>query len=227
MRISAIIAIFVITLVTGMFPESLGFCKRKTGDDVISLRVQNEPLGDVLQTISEMTGHLFILERKWENLPVSASFQNLSLHRGMQRILKDLNNAIIYGSDGEITIFIKDKSSLRTMADNDSAAQTAQGEEASAVDSSLLTESSAPVHEPLNQPTEGQIQESPEQFPESLGKKSKPEFSLPPEEIQSSANDSGAGVKQDSPEPSVVPAVPDTETAIDGSQPKIGQRQEP
>ena len=126
-----------------------------------------------------------------------------------------------------VIVLVVMMASFFSMADNDAAAQTAQGEEASAVDSSLLTESSAPVHEPLNQPTEGQIQESPEQFPESLGKKFKPEFGLPPEENQISANDSGAGVKQDSPEPSVVPAVPDTETAIDGSQPEIGQRQEP
>ena len=216
-RMTSIALLCVIPLFTGMFPVSPGICEMKTGDDLISLHVQNKALGEVLQAISEMTGYLFVIDGKWEDLPVSTSFQNLALHSGLQRILKNLNNAIIYSSDGEITIVIydTDRAPLGTIPyndknaqDNDQTARAALEADAPASDSILLAESGEPVAEPLSPPTEGRDQESPEQIPEPAAEESKPEIGIPPEETQSmpeenrSAADSGsAGMQQRPPEP--------------------------
>ena len=65
----------------------------------ISLKVKNQPLGDVLKIISLDTGFKFNLNDKWSSYPVNASIENMPLHRGLKLILKGLNHAIIYESD--------------------------------------------------------------------------------------------------------------------------------
>jgi hypothetical protein len=83
--------------------------KASSGDDLISLNVQDIPLGDVLDQISESTGYEFIIDASWTSLPVSASLTNVPLHNGLKRILGALNNAIIYSGDGKIRIIIYEK----------------------------------------------------------------------------------------------------------------------
>ncbi len=84
---------------------------RFPGDDPISLNVKNEPLGDVLDKITEATGYEFSISESWADLPVTASFKDLPLHKGLKRILANTNNAIIYGAKGKIKIVIYDKAS--------------------------------------------------------------------------------------------------------------------
>jgi hypothetical protein len=79
------------------------------GEELISLTVKDEPLGDVLYKLSTATGYNISLDDKWQNYRVTASFKDISLHKGLKRILKDLNSAIIYVSNKKIRIMIYDK----------------------------------------------------------------------------------------------------------------------
>jgi hypothetical protein len=84
---------------------------RFAGDDPISLNVKNEPLGDVLAKIAETTGYQISVSESWADMPVTATFKDLPLQKGLKRILGNTNNAIIYGAGGRIKIVIYDKAS--------------------------------------------------------------------------------------------------------------------
>jgi type II secretory pathway component GspD/PulD (secretin) len=77
-----------------------------TGDEPVTLNVQDKPLGEVLQTISKETGYEFIIAKEWLDFTVSASFHALPLHKALKRIFGDLSNAIVYGADKKIKIII-------------------------------------------------------------------------------------------------------------------------
>lgn len=57
--------------------------KDATADSQISLTAQNEPLGDVLETLTRDTGYRFNLNGKWKAYPVSATINGLSLEKGL------------------------------------------------------------------------------------------------------------------------------------------------
>ncbi len=77
-----------------------------TADPLISLTVQNEPLGDVLDTIARDTGYRFNLNGKWKAHPVSATINGLSLEKGLKRLLRSLNHSIVWESDKIVTITV-------------------------------------------------------------------------------------------------------------------------
>jgi hypothetical protein len=88
-------------------------CENSIAEELISLDIKNKPLGEVLEDISAETGYQFSIDESWNKFPVTASIKNEPLHRGLQRILRNLNNAVIYGSDGtiKIKIYEREKSS--------------------------------------------------------------------------------------------------------------------
>jgi len=75
----------------------------------ISLKVKNQPLGDVLEIITLDTGFKFKLNDPWSTYPVNTSIENMPLHRGLKLILQGLNHTIIYGSDKGIKIVVYGK----------------------------------------------------------------------------------------------------------------------
>jgi hypothetical protein len=77
-----------------------------TGDPRISLTADNEPLGDVLATITRDTGYRFTLDRKWQDHPVSATIGGLPLEQGLKRLLRSLNHTIIWDADRTVTIMV-------------------------------------------------------------------------------------------------------------------------
>ncbi|MEJ2655782.1 MAG: hypothetical protein P8012_01110 [Desulfobacterales bacterium] len=79
------------------------------GNELISLTAKDEPLGDVLKKVSAATGYEIILDNNWQSYPVSISLDKVSLQKGLKRILKDLNNVIVYVSSKKINIIIYDK----------------------------------------------------------------------------------------------------------------------
>ena len=83
--------------------------KTHSGDELISLTAKEEPLADVLKKISMSTGYEIILDDNWRSYPVTVSLEEIPLNRGLKRILKDLNNAIVYVSSKKIEIIIYDK----------------------------------------------------------------------------------------------------------------------
>jgi len=80
--------------------------KDATADSLISLTAQNEPLGDVLETITRDTGYRFNLNGKWKAYPVSATINGLSLEKGLKRLLRSLNHSIVWESDKTVTITV-------------------------------------------------------------------------------------------------------------------------
>jgi hypothetical protein len=73
--------------------------QKVTADPLISLTVHNEPLGDVLASLTRDTGYRFNLNRKWRTHPVSATIGNLTLEQGLKRLLRSLNHTIIWEAD--------------------------------------------------------------------------------------------------------------------------------
>jgi hypothetical protein len=77
-----------------------------TADPMISLTAQNEPLGDVLETITRDTGYRFNLNGKWKAHPVSATINDLPLEKGLKRLLRSLNHSIVWESERLVTITV-------------------------------------------------------------------------------------------------------------------------
>lgn len=99
-----------LTLVSVMLPiPSLAGTETHTADELISLTVKDEPLGDVFKKISMATGYEISLDTKWQSYRVTASLEAVSLHKGLKQILRNLNSVIIYGSSRTIQIIIYDK----------------------------------------------------------------------------------------------------------------------
>jgi hypothetical protein len=78
-------------------------------EPLINLTVKNEPLGEVLETLSRDTGYQFKLARRWENYAVSATIHDLPLEQGLKRLLRSLNHTIVWESDKIVTIKVYDR----------------------------------------------------------------------------------------------------------------------
>jgi len=107
--IAADIYLFLTVLFLMLPIGSFAGSSANTGDELISLTAENEPLGDVLNKISMATGYEIVLDHDWRNYPVSVALEKVPLHKGLKRILKDLNNVIVYVSSKKIKIIIYDK----------------------------------------------------------------------------------------------------------------------
>ena len=89
-----------------LFMPLLGKASDSIADEILSIDVKAQPLGEVLEDISAELGCRFSIHDSWEDFPITASFKNEPLHRGLKKILRKLNNAVIYGSDGTVRIMI-------------------------------------------------------------------------------------------------------------------------
>jgi type II secretory pathway component GspD/PulD (secretin) len=107
------------------------------GDELISLNFEERPLGEVLAMITKITGHAFIIDAQWLDMPVSISTQAAPLHKVLKYIFTDINNAIIYKSDGSIKIIVyseipekdKESESQETASPEESASPPATEQE--------------------------------------------------------------------------------------------------
>jgi hypothetical protein len=75
-------------------------------DNLITISVQNMPLGEVLEKIEEATDLKFILDEQWKDIPVSVTLDKAPLDKALKRILVNLNNVIIYGSNDQVKIVV-------------------------------------------------------------------------------------------------------------------------
>ena len=103
------LALLLLMGAAGLFISTPGLCGRTVAEEIISLDLVEQPLGEVLDDITAATGYRFIFDESWENFLISASIKNEPLHKGLKRILGKLNNAIIYSSDRTIKIIIFDE----------------------------------------------------------------------------------------------------------------------
>jgi len=120
-HIALTIILFLATL--SLFLSMLSSAANETnaGDELISLTVKDEPLGDVLYKVSMATGYDISLDNKWRNYRVTASLEEIPLHKGLKRILRNLNSIIIYVSSKKIKIIIYDKTASEEASDTPSA----------------------------------------------------------------------------------------------------------
>ena len=103
------VALLLLMVAAGLFISNPGRCGNSVADEIISLDLVEQPLGEVLDDIAAATGYRFIFDASWENFLISASIKNEPLHKGLKRILGKLNNVIIYRSDRTIKIIIFDE----------------------------------------------------------------------------------------------------------------------
>jgi hypothetical protein len=107
------------------------------GDELISLNFEERPLGEVLAMITKITGHAFIIDAQWLDMPVSISVKATPLHKALKNIFTDMNNAIIYRADGKIKILVysdtpekdKESESQETASPEESASPPATEQE--------------------------------------------------------------------------------------------------
>jgi len=70
--------------------------------DVISLKVNNEPLGGVLEKISKATGYTIVLKTDFEDVPVNVELNSVTLHDAIRRILQEYNHIEIWDDSHKI-----------------------------------------------------------------------------------------------------------------------------
>jgi hypothetical protein len=100
---------FLICLMV-MFGPSSAVCQDSVADEIISLDVKEKPLGEVLEDISAAIDCQFSVDGKWEDYPITSSFENKPLHKALKLIFRNLNNAVIYGSERTVKIVIFNES---------------------------------------------------------------------------------------------------------------------
>jgi len=76
--------------------------QKAPGDEPVSLTIRERPLGEVLGMITKMTGHTFIIDNQWLDMPVSISVEAIPLHKALKFIFADTS----YQSNGIIKIII-------------------------------------------------------------------------------------------------------------------------
>jgi len=108
-HVAVVFIFFSLICCSGLSMPLPVYCENSIAEKLISLDIKNQPLGEVLENISAETGYQFSIDESWNDFPVTASIKNEPLHRGLKRILRNLNNAVIYGSDGNIKIKIYER----------------------------------------------------------------------------------------------------------------------
>jgi hypothetical protein len=101
--------LFWLTALGGFFIPTPAICDNSVADEIISLNVTDRPLVEVLENISIAAGCQFSIDESWEDYPITASFDNEPLYRGLKRVFRNINTAILYGADRTIRIMIYDE----------------------------------------------------------------------------------------------------------------------
>ena len=120
--VGAPLIFFILICCCGLLLSAPANCENSVAEEIITLEIKNQPLGDVLEDISAETGYEFSLDENWLHFPVTASIRNQPLHIGLKRILRNFNSAVIYGSDGVIKIKIYDRETSSGQAAGQSTA---------------------------------------------------------------------------------------------------------
>jgi hypothetical protein len=73
---------------------------------IVSLKVNNIPLGEALATLSRDTGYRFYLNPQWKAHPVSVDISKIPLEAALKRLLRNLNHSIVWESEDSIRIMV-------------------------------------------------------------------------------------------------------------------------
>jgi len=109
LQITVACFLFWLVGVGGFFMPTPAICDNSVADKIISLNVTDRPLGEVLDNISIAAGCQFRIDESWKDYPITVSFNNEPLYRGLKLIFRDFNNAVIYSADRTVKIIIYDE----------------------------------------------------------------------------------------------------------------------
>jgi hypothetical protein len=79
--------------------------------ELISLNTNNEPLVEVLDSVSQASGYEIIIDEIWDDMPITVKFESIPVEQALKRILANVNHAIVYNSDRRVLIRIYEKNS--------------------------------------------------------------------------------------------------------------------
>jgi len=163
---TALIIFFFLATLSLFFPVSSSAASEiDSGEELISLTVKDEPLGDVLYKVSMATGYDISLDNKWQNYRVTASLEEVPLQKGLKRILKNLNSAIIYVSSKKIKIIIFDKTTSEGASLTPSTDQSFERTPAPQRRPNLPSERRPPTSQALEKEDSSGINEEPSDIP--------------------------------------------------------------
>jgi len=155
--------LFWLATLWGFFIPTPAICDNSVANEIISLNATNQPLGEVLENISIAAGCQFSIDESWEDYPITASFNSEPLHKGLKRVLRNINNAIIYGADRTIRIVIYDEATFSGEASGHSV--TIKSSRESVQQSQPFSEATAPQPE-VGDPEDSSDAENVDQPPE-------------------------------------------------------------
>ena len=158
--------LFWLATLWGFFIPTPAICDNSVADEIISLNATNQPLGEVLENISIAAGCQFSIDESWEDYPITASFNSEPLHRGLKRIFRDINNAVIYGADRTIKIVIYNEATFSGEASGHSVSTKSSQETIQQLQP--FSGVTAPQPE-LGDPEDGSDAENVDQPPEETG----------------------------------------------------------
>jgi hypothetical protein len=141
--------------------------EKSVADEIISLDVRNEPLGEVLEDISIAVNCKFSINESWQDYPVTAAFYNEPLYRGLKKIFRNVNNAVIYGADRNIKIIIYGE--IASPGRDTGPSATTQSSQESSHQSQPFSDATAPQPEIEDPGDSGGDEESSEDQPETTG----------------------------------------------------------
>ena len=173
------LALLLLMAAAGIFISNPGLCGTTVAEEIISLDLTEQPLGEVLDDIATETGYQFNFDESWEKFPISASINNESLHKALKRILGKLNNVIIYSSNRTIKIIIFDEAT--TSINRSNAFGDRASEDESVQRSYVFPAASLPPSPPASQePPDVEIDSPPSD--ESDATASEPDDAAPEDE---------------------------------------------
>ena len=139
------------------------FGEKSVADEIISLNVTDQPLSEVLEQISTAASCRFTVDESWADYPITATFENEPLYRGLKLIFRNINNAVIYGSDRTIRIIFYDNG--KTSSTSAGSSFTVESPQEPVQMSQPFSEATAPQPE-VELPDESRSAENLEQPPE-------------------------------------------------------------
>jgi hypothetical protein len=105
-RLAVVLILNALPLIVSTTPDL--YAAGYSGSRVVSLDAKGEPLGEVLQTIADVTGYRITVNSEWAGWPVNAVFNNLPVNLGLRRILSNLNHSMVFHEvDQRIAILIQ------------------------------------------------------------------------------------------------------------------------
>ena len=105
-----IASVFLISLSAPVFSTEID---RSCGEEeVFSLKLENKPFSEVAGELNKQTGYTIIYDEKWNSLPISGHYNDVTLEEFFRRIFRKQNTSLLIDSRDKLLIvrFFGDKS---------------------------------------------------------------------------------------------------------------------